>query len=68
MSKPGREVWLQEARRERWRGEAQEEEVSKMEPKELEPKMGSSSFELQVFGDFYVSQPKFYSSCLCWKL
>lgn len=44
MSKPGREVWLNEARRERRRAEAQEEKVSKMEPKELEPIMGASSF------------------------
>lgn len=61
-------MWLQEARRERRGAEPQEEKVSKMEPKELELKMGSSSFELQVFGDFFVSQPKFYSNCLCWKL
>lgn len=67
VSKPGREVWLHEARRETW-AEAHEEKVSKLEPKELEPKMGSSSFELQVFGDFFVSQPKCYSNCLCWKL
>lgn len=56
-----------EAGSERPGGEAQEGKVSKMEPKELEPKMGSSSLELRVFGDFYVSQPKFHSNCLCWK-
>lgn len=48
--------------------EAKKEKVSEMEPKELEPQTGSSSLELQVFGDFYVSHPKFYSNCLCWKL
>lgn len=48
-------MWPNEVGSDKGRAEAQEEEVSKVEPKELKSKMGSSSLELQVFGDFYVS-------------
>lgn len=40
----GGKVWLNKASRERCRAEAQEDKVSKTEPEELEPIMGSSSF------------------------
>lgn len=48
-------MWPNEAGSDKCRAEAQEEKVSKVEPKELESKMGSNSLELEVFGDFYVS-------------
>lgn len=52
--KLGRELWPNRAGSDRCRAEEQEK-VSKMKPKELELKMGSSSLELKVFGDLYVS-------------
>lgn len=60
-------MWPHEAGSDRCGAQVNKGKVSKMEPKELEPKMGSGSLELQVFGDFSVSHPKFYSNCLCWK-
>ena len=63
----GGEVWPNEVGSDRYGTEAKKEKVSKMEPKELEPKMGSRSLELEVFGDFSLSHPKFYLNCFCWK-
>lgn len=67
IPKPGREVWPNEAGSGRCGAGAKKEKVSKMEPTEPEPNLGSSSLELQVFGGFYGSHPKFHLNCLCWK-
>lgn len=67
VPKSGREVRPKGAGSGGCRAEAKKEKVSKMEPKEPEPKMRSSSLGLQVLRDFCVSHPKFYLNCLCWK-